>query len=266
MDDSWKHLAPIRSVARELRGANTDGRSRPLKVQCIAHEGAAGSLNVMLKLRDPMVNDGTPWRLCAARELVGAIVARALGLSVPNYALVLVTDEFIRATATDVIEGPRIAANPGWNFGSVIVDNVSVTIAPDRQAWEGAMTFDALALNGDRRDSHPNVLWDGTRLHLIDHGLMAPLWVPGVDGSVLFDAPKITQHAGYQVLRKAKSLFDSITINWCGLVKPKLFEWAVRQVPEGWWSSAERTELLEFLIQRERIADNQRWELMRVVQ
>jgi hypothetical protein len=164
-------LEPLTLFAREIRGAPVSGLSEPLFVECADADGDRH--NVVLKLLNPMTPDRRPWNLCLVRDLVGSILARRLGLLVPNYALVQVGDAFA-ASAARHDAGRRISANIGMNFGSVRVDSVLEEGCNEAEFWEGPMSFDALSFNADRLPSNPNVLWTGKALYLIDHGMVAP--------------------------------------------------------------------------------------------
>ena len=264
-------LAPAKLIAGEYRRTESNGRSRPLRVDCVAEDGTRREC--IVKLRAPGVQDGNPWALCLSREVVGAILARRLGLRVPDYGVVWFTPDFIRASA-NTAEGPRIAANEGPNFASFVVDAALEITGTDRlprelEPWANLLTFDAFSFNADRTIGNPNVLWDGDDLHLIDHGMLAPTWTAAADGLAggsLFDDRYIPLHVSYGIIRSRGASFDHVRLAWAREVTAAFLRWAIDQVPAAWATGPERRELLDFLSARAGIADGQVGELRRVVQ
>jgi hypothetical protein len=265
--DDFSHLLPPTLVAVELRGSTGVGRSRPLRIQCRTSD--RGLVEVIVKLKNPCVADGTPWLACLAREIAGAIIARRLGLSVPDHAFVQITESFARAVASHV-EGPRVAASVGVNFGSVVVENIieDVPIPGDPASWEATLGFDAMIFNADRKPSNPNVLWDGSRLFLIDHGLLAPLWtahVDGLNGQTLYGEMNIRLHAGAHWLRGTASE-HVLPFRWAESITDEFLVWLADRLPPEWVSDSETQTLVAFLRQRRDIIREQSEQLKAVLQ
>lgn len=241
-------LAPV-----ELRGEAAGGRSRPLRVQCKSLDGIRHE--VILKLRDPMVPDQYPWELCLSRELMGAILLRRLGFSVPDYAVVDIDDNFVRASSRSP-HAERIRRSLGPNFGSLVINNVYETPSRDPAAWSRILTVDALAFNADRKPSNPNVLWNGETLFAIDHGLLAPTWTAAVDGltgTTLYGSANIHLHAAFPIVQGKGLSFDPVWKAWDQAVDNAFLTWAIAQIPADWANAAERTSLKEFLGARRHI-------------
>lgn len=110
-------------------------------------------------------------------ELVVGGLARRLGLTVPELALVHLDDAFGRAEPDpeiqDILHGSR-GLNVGLAYldGAFAFDAVAVgdLVAPEEAA--AVVWLDALTTNVDRTARNPNLLWAGAppALHLIDHG------------------------------------------------------------------------------------------------
>ena len=112
-------------------------------------------------------------------EVIVGEVARALGLPVPEIAVVHLADAFGRAEpdpeVQDILHGSR-GENVGLAFvrGAFAYDPVAHAdlVAPETAA--ATVWLDALALNIDRTARNPNLLVargdDGPALWLIDHG------------------------------------------------------------------------------------------------
>src|SRR5262249_38795955 len=91
--DPFAALRPGMLRAERFEGVIGRGRSRPLIV--IARAGEVRR-QIVLKLRRPG-DTSVPWHLCLCREIVGAILARHLGLAVPDYYVVMIDDQFAEA-------------------------------------------------------------------------------------------------------------------------------------------------------------------------
>jgi hypothetical protein len=223
----------------------------------IGCEGSDGSwAEYVVKLRDPGPPDGTPYGLCLARELVSAVLARSFGLHVPSYALVDVDDAFVSSTA-HLPEGVRVARNRGLNFGSLLIEGaLEDPFAPGPEHWASVLGFDAMAFNADRKVSNPNVLWTGEKLYVIDHGLVAPLWTFGVDGTgpgSLYGPVNIRLHASSQRLAKSGQSYNQVPDRWRQLPSD-LRSWLLQSVPPNWAQGPDVAALLDFLWQRATIA------------
>jgi len=116
-----------------------------------------------MKLHNPQVKDLKPWGQCLVRDLVRSILARRLGLNVPEYAIVMFEEAFIRGTTRHPLSG-RIQTNSGPNFGSIQVDSILEDVLGSPEEWAATLAFDALGFNADRKASNPNVLWNGDDL------------------------------------------------------------------------------------------------------
>jgi hypothetical protein len=99
LSETFGVAAPSRFRAVELRRTELNGRTRPLRVLC---EVGTELREVIVKLKDPMVPDITPWPLCLARELVGSLIAQGMGLPTPPIGIVEISEGFVRsAEGTD---------------------------------------------------------------------------------------------------------------------------------------------------------------------
>jgi hypothetical protein len=265
MASQFDVLAPMKLWAREVKGVAIGGATEPLYVEC---EDARGKrVNVVLKLRDPGKPWEKPWNLCLVRDLVGAIIARRLGLNVPDYALVELDEDFIRSTSKHPAGG-RISRNTGWNFGLLRIDAHLEAVEGSPGDWSPVLSFDALAFNGDRQLGNPNVLWDGLRLYVIDHGLLAPTWTFRVDqvtSSTLFGPSRIRQHAGFQMLQSKHEPYPTHAAAWSSRITAEFLTWLRGQVPRTWAGSQDVDELFDFLGARATIARMQAEELCSVV-
>jgi hypothetical protein len=108
-------------------------------------------------------------------ELIVAGVARALGLPVPEAAIVDLAEGFGRAEPDPEIQD-LLRTSVGPNFGLAFLPGaVGFDAAVDRSAVPPDLAadvvwFDAYLTNPDRTARNPNLLWWQDRLWLIDHG------------------------------------------------------------------------------------------------
>jgi len=106
-------------------------------------------------------------------ELVGAEVARALGLPVPEPVLVDVDPVLGRAEPDPELQGP-LKASGGLNFGLDFLPGAigfDPALGPPAPALASAIVWmDALLANVDRTARNTNLLVWHKQLYLIDHG------------------------------------------------------------------------------------------------
>jgi hypothetical protein len=161
-------MSPLPSSPRTVAAVRyvtplREGGSMPALV-----EGDDGKLWVV-KLRG--AGQGT--RALVAEIVVGEL-ARALGLPVPELALVGLDAALGRAEPDPEVRD-LLLGSVGSNAG---LAHLPAAVGFDRAAREeipGALAsrvvaLDAFALNVDRTPRNPNLLWSGGRLWLIDHG------------------------------------------------------------------------------------------------
>lgn len=212
---------PLRLHAIELRGELAGGLTRP--VLAIAQDDNDLEFQVVLKARVPDMKEGHMGATSLASELICSVLGRALGLRVPDYAIVTVSPEFV-----DPIENPRVkgllAANLGDNFGSIYHEGY-VLWNPEDQAHieraldtlEDVITFDSSVINGDRRREKPNLLWNGSEFLAIDHSLALPmgLWPDkDVAESPLFPEPLLRKHVAFKALQNRGRAYLELLARW----------------------------------------------------
>jgi hypothetical protein len=143
------------------------GRTRPLLLGAEDKEGEV--FEVVVKLRGPELS-----AKAQIAELVAAPLADALGLDVPQAALVDVPVGF------DEIVPPRfenaVRASTGANFGSVHLGTSFTTwavgrapLGVQRDQAAAIFAFDLLVQNPDRRAANPNLWTRSDRLGVYDH-------------------------------------------------------------------------------------------------
>lgn len=187
-------------------------------------------------------------------EVVAGELGRALGLPVPELAVVTVARELGHAEPDPEIQ-ELICASPGENLGMDFLPGALPFTMPAEPPPTDAFAadvvwFDALVTNIDRTPRNPNLLVWHARTWLIDHG--AALFRRHGDGLLAGTArapvPMLAEHV---LLPLAGPLAEADE-----RLAPRALEAApgvVAHVPGGWLGEdeqADRDDLLEFLRRR----------------
>ena len=200
---------------------------------------------VVLKLKNPgpPVGKGHFAGTSLACELICAVLARALGLNVPDYAIVKVTRDFATSVHDKSIRH-LLLRNIGENFGSVhnpflalwnarYVNRSQVFI--DR--LEDILTFDAVVINGDRQISNSNLMFRGNLLVPIDHSLALPVYLWEQDmlmNPPLFPPRHIRKHCASQVLKRKGCLYRRVLDNWQERINSQKLDELRKMLPCSW--------------------------------
>lgn len=198
---------------------------------------------------------------------MGSMLARAAGLSVPDYGIVRITETFAAANRRSP-EGARLADNVGLNFGSKLVEPVIDASSCGPDTWGGPLAFDSLLMNPDRTKANPNALFDGSQLHLIDHGMVAPTWVldsQNVADDVLYGTPRIASYAGFDSLRRRGFDFGTAVDKVVEVLKLDTARAILSSIPDEWLGPREAPRLAAFLEARLLVSGAQQLELTEVV-
>ena len=110
-----------------------------------------------------------------------------------------------------------------------------------------------MAFNADRTIANPNSLWDGERLYVFDHGMIAPIWTATVDDMTagsLYGEPNVRLHAGRRSVRGAPIDWRALCDTWGNVVTPRLLAWISELIPTSWAKPGDVRLLVEFLTER----------------
>lgn len=233
---------------------------RPLQLSCYEYRGRVGrgmtqshfasartpagrSVEIILKLREPGTTAGHFGGTSLATELIFAILARACGLNVPDYAIVDVGASFASLAYAPGISD-LLSRNVGANFGSVRIQPSPMTWAPThssqssalRDTLESVLSFDAAIINGDRSAANPNLLWDGRdTLHLIDHGLACPAHRGSqFSGNPLCPAQVVQEHSGFAYMLGTGAKYESLLERWNTVADAQFWRTLEASIPATW--------------------------------
>ncbi|MDE0390993.1 MAG: hypothetical protein OXI57_02860 [Rhodospirillales bacterium] len=231
-----------RVTADEIVRQADSGRTRPIIVLCEAESDQP--FEVFCKLSAGCF-EGV---VSLAREVVAACLAADLSLPVPTPYLVEIPSDLASAVKEGDISS-RLRNSSPVGFGSRNVERqfgvwttgIRVTDAMLSTAL-GALVFDAVIDNADRRPSNPNCLVSGDDLRLIDHELAftrtAGLidWRPPWQAGALRWLDEIDGHIFASGLKPHRLDFGSLAALWSALSDDRLSEYRDAIPPE--WDEA----------------------------
>ena len=233
-------IEPVRLLAFEYRGRMKGGRTQPLLIACSDDSG--NETQVVLKVRSGTVEEGSFGPCSLACELVCSVLARAAGLTVPDYAIVEIEEDFVQGVP-DRRDRERLLENLGENFGSVYQEDCARFHPGRRLDYEGQcelesiLAFDDYVLNNDRQASNPNLLIRGDNLYLIDHSLCFPHLVsPGVrePWNEFLPESSIRSHCTYASLKLKEPAFQVFSDFIANELKDADIHLILSLVPDRW--------------------------------
>ena len=232
------------------------GVTRPLLA--VASEPSGARHQVVLKLRHPLSRDGHYGPTSLACELVCAVLARAVGLSVPDFAIIDLPAALLPAIPNQELRDV-LGRNLGPNFGTVYQRGWSdfrplqrLTAPPLLAQLSDVLSFDAAVINGDRKAPKPNLLQHGNDLKMIDHSLALPvhLWPDeSIAESPSLPLNQVQEHCGYPHLRGRATGVGSYYPAWCGIIQPLELQ-QLRGLIPGEWDGVDVDKIFSFLAGR----------------
>ncbi len=271
-------IAPLKLTCFEYRRRLEGGVTKPLLMAAV--DDAGKEHQVVLKVRQPDVRDGHFEGTSLACELICAMLARAIGLDVPDYAIVEVPAALLQYPQAVPDERVRrlLKANLGPNFGT-IYQEAAHSWHPSRAALlttellsllANVLTFDATVINGDRTGAKPNLLWNGKQVLLIDHSYALPIHTADeatLAASPLFPESKVRAHCTFDILSGKGSGFARLLASWQAMVSDSDLQQLRALIPATWEKRAgDLDRIFRFLAARPaRFVDIQT-DLKRIVQ
>ena len=200
---------------------------------------------VVLKLRQPdaYIGDGHYAGTSLACELICAVLARAVELNVPDYAIVDVTQDFAESV-DDESTRELLLNNIGPNFGSVYDQSLYKWESgyPSRSQvlidqLEDILTFDAIVINIDRYGSNTNLLYSHDLLVPIDHSLALPVhsWQQDMLVNPLSRLEiNIREHCAGQLLKGKGCSYRRVFDRWQERIDAQKLEELRAMLPSPW--------------------------------
>ena len=202
---------------------------------------------VVLKLKFPTTSvgprEGHYAGTSLACELICAALARAIGLNVPDYAIVNIAPGFANSIHETSARN-LIMNNIGLNFGTeyhesfALWDPISYKPSPAAiDQLEDILSFDSIVINGDRQFSKPNLLYRGDEFLLIDHSLALPVhfWDQQTFASLPHILKEIIEdHCVKRHLRRRSSSYSRVFDIWQERINSQALEELRAMLPESW--------------------------------
>ena len=217
--------------------------TRPLYIVAVDEDD--NEFEMIMKVRQPDVPMGRGHYegTSLACELICAMLARHLGLKVPDYAIIEVRSEMPNSVSNDEVR-QLLRQNVGSNFGTVYIEGSSTWIPKPLDAGsvlsgdlENVLVFDSTVINGDRQRDKSNLLWNGQDLFLIDHSVALPvhLWSSEqVSASPLFPEKSVREHCAYVSINGQGRNFTDLLSEWRSSVTADEIEQLRSAVPTSW--------------------------------
>ena len=228
-----------RVTADEIVRQASSGRTKPILVFCEVDTDEP--LEVFCKLSAGCI-EGVG---SLAREVVAACLAADLELPVPTSYLVEIPSALVSVVADPDIS-QRLKNSSSVGFGSEKVDRQfnawtigSRVTEPMLHLALGALVFDAVIENADRRAENPNCLTAGDRFRLIDHELAFPLvsqlldWRPPWRAGGLRWLDRADGHIFCRQLKRRQLDFGPLQALWSAISDARLMEYR-NTIPPEW--------------------------------
>lgn len=190
-------------------------------------------------------------------DLIGAEIARTLGLKVPELVFACLDEGFGRTEPDEEIQD-LLKASVGLNLGVHYLSG-SVTYDPavtkvDAMLASKIVWLDCLLTNVDRTSRNTNMLMWHHELWLIDHG--ASLYFHHSWNNWEAQATRPFVQVKDHVLLPQASALEQVDKEFRALLTPEIIHGIVAQIPDNWLTTEEETAAArravyaEFLIKR----------------
>lgn len=266
---------PIHLTAVEYWDRFLTGSTKPLLIGALDRNGQVRKVVLKLRLPEAEYGFGHYGGTSLACELICSVLARFLGLLVPDYAIVEVTPEFA-SSVTDENVSKLLAANLGANFGTVFHPSLAQWQNGKRirsetilDQLEHVLTFDATVINYDRKHGRPNLLFRGDELYLIDHSLALMVCIvnPGLsEEHDLFPDGEVYEHCASRHLTGKDLGYCHIRDRFNGDCASRLISFIRSVIPSSWEGHPGQLEKLSsFLVNRSLQCHETRMNLIRLL-
>lgn len=230
-------------------GRLTKGHSAPLLASAVTP--ADERVDVVVKLRSRIHGGGVG----LAMELIAALLARDLGLPVPDPALAFIPPQLAGQASTET-DRRDLASSTGLNFGCRHLSPASVLpVGPELppaliDSAAATLAFDALVQNKDRHPDKPNCLLHRQEIVPVDHELAFPF----ILGDLI---PPPWEHAGLTFLhrhvmfaRLQGQLVDFTPIEQAAArLSPARLQSYRLAIPTEWQAARETERVVDFLME-----------------
>ena len=253
---------PLRLAAIEDRGIILGGQTRPRVFDTYDEQGQPKEVVLKLRQPDAFIGNGHYAGTSLACELICAVLARTVGLNVPDYAIVDVPQDLVESFDNNPTRD-LLLNNIGPNFGSVYDQSLFEWEAPNQvrsqvliDQLEDILTFDAIVINIDRYGSNTNLLYSHNLLVAIDHSLALP--VHSWQQNMLVNPPphleiNIQKHCAGQLLKGKGCSYRRVFDRWQKRIDAQKLEELRAMLPSSWeYQQGDIDKIFTFLEGRHR--------------
>jgi hypothetical protein len=238
--------------AEQFFGFTANGYSRPARVGCTRPDGTKVEAYVKF------IGGVQQREFGLVSELLCSLSASALGLSVPTPYIVNLSPEFLAGVPKPAED--LVRRSLGLNFGSESLPAGFSVVPPEprvpivlRRAAAEIFAFDVIFQNRDRKQDNPNLLWDRTKIQMIDHERAFGYVRETADlsfGSLGLD--RFYDHVFYSALSPNDAQFDRLKES-LGCFTANRLDDLFGEIPPSWQVEADLAKVREYLLW---VADN----------
>jgi len=219
--------------AEQFYSFTQNGYSRPARLGCVREDGS--KVDVYVKFRGGV--EAREFGLVA--ELLCSLLAREVGLNVPTAFVVNLSQEFLAGVPK--IAQDLVKRSLGLNFASESAPVGFSLVPPEprvpfalRPSAAEVFAFDVIVQNCDRKADNPNLLWDRSKLMLIDHeralGFVRDQPAPSFSS---LELDRYYDHVFYSAVSPNDAAFGRLS-DALGRLTAARIETLLGKIPEPW--------------------------------
>jgi hypothetical protein len=232
--------------AEQFFSFTQNGYSRPARLGCSRADGS--NVDVYVKFIGGV--EAREFGLVA--ELVCSLLAREIGLNVPRPFIVNLSPEFLAGVpkvAQDLVKrslGLNFASESAPVGYSLVPPEPRVPLALRSSAAE-VFAFDIIVQNCDRKADNPNLLWDRSKIMLIDHeralGFVRENPAPSFSS---LELDRYYDHVFYSAVSPGDAEFGRLTDAFGHLTDARI-ETLLGKIPEPWQVKEDLAKVRDYL-------------------
>jgi hypothetical protein len=236
-----------RLEAERFHSFTDSGYSRPARVTCARHDGT--KVDVYVKFVGGVRNR----EFGLGAELLSSLLARELGLAAPTPFVVNLSAEFLAGVPSPARD--LVKRSLGLNFASESAPPGFSVVPPEprvpltlRPAAAEIFAFDVIIQNYDRKSDNPNLLWDRTKILMIDHeGAMGPIRERSSPSLNSLELDRFYDHVFYSAVSPKDAEYSRLT-DALGRLSASRIDALLGEVPVTWQIGEDLAKVREHLL------------------
>jgi hypothetical protein len=233
--------------AEHFHSFSESGYSRPARVTCSRKDGS--KVDVYVKFMGGVRNRG----FGLGAELLCSLLAQELNLGTPTPFIVNLSTEFLAGVpkeAQDLIQrslGLNFASESAPAGFSLVPPNARVPLSL-RPAAAEVFAFDIIIQNYDRKSDNPNLLWDRTKILVLDHeGALSPLLKNSAPSFSALELDRFYDHVFYSAVSPGDAGYASFT-EALGRLSSSHIDKLLGEIPVPWQITEDLAKVREHLL------------------